>query len=74
MEASFPPPSSGSRMQQFFVRRFARIREINEKYRTPRIKTTRTVTVALYILRFYLLLLTGILFYKFITTLLSPAV
>ena len=61
-------------MQQFFVRRFARIREINEKYRTPRIKTTRTVTVALYILRFYLLLLTGILFYKFITTLLSPAV
>ena len=56
------------------MRRFSKIREINEKYRTPRVKTTRTVTVALYVLRFYLLLLTAILFYKFIATLLAPAV
>ncbi|MDD5055619.1 MAG: hypothetical protein PHZ00_05130 [Candidatus Peribacteraceae bacterium] len=73
MEAATPPPSSGNRLREFFLHRFSRIREINEKYRTPRIKTTRTVSIALYILRFYLLLLTGILFYKFISTLLNPS-
>ena len=49
--------------------RFAKIREINRKYATPRIKMTKTSKMVLLMLRLYLLLLVGILFYKFCTLL-----
>ena len=41
---------------------------INRKYSKPRIKQTRLVGIALLALRLYLLLLVGVLFYKFFTT------
>jgi hypothetical protein len=50
-----------------FKRRFNKIREINEKYAKPRVKMTRGVAVALFMLRLYLILLVGILIIKFIT-------
>ena len=43
------------------------VREINEKYATPRIKMTRWVSVALLGIRIYLIVLVLILAYKFIT-------
>lgn len=43
------------------------IREINEKYKTPRIKTTRMVSISLLILRIYLLGMLLLLLYKFIS-------
>jgi hypothetical protein len=43
------------------------IREINEKYKTPRIKTTRMVRISLLMLRIYLIGMLLLLFYKFIT-------
>jgi hypothetical protein len=46
---------------------FARIREINEKYRVPHVKMTRGVKFALLCLRIYLLALIAILFFKFFT-------
>ncbi len=41
--------------------------EITRRYHTPDIKTTKTVRVALLLLRIYLILLIGILVIKFIT-------
>ena len=46
---------------------FQAIREINEKYRTPRIKTTRMVSLSLFLLRIYLIGMLLLLLYKFIT-------
>ena len=46
---------------------FRIIREINKKYKNPRIKMTRWVSIALLGLRLYLILLVIILVYKFIT-------
>ena len=43
------------------------IRDINEKYRTPRIKTTRMVSISLLMLRIYLLGMLLLLLYKFIS-------
>ncbi len=43
------------------------IHEINEKYRTPRIKMTPLVQVSLWGLRIYLILVLLILLYKFAT-------
>lgn len=43
------------------------IREINERYKTPRIKMTRGVRIALFVLRVYLLTLIVLMFYKFFT-------
>jgi len=43
------------------------VRDINEKYRTPRIKMTRWVKISLLGLRLYLIVLVVILVYKFIT-------
>ena len=43
------------------------IREINEKYKTPRIKTTRMVSISLLMLRIYLLGMLVLLLYKFIS-------
>jgi hypothetical protein len=45
------------------------IREVNRRYATPHIKTTRLVRVCLLVLRGYLILLVGILVYKFISVL-----
>ena len=45
------------------------IREINRRYATPHIKTTRMVRVCLVVLRCYLIVLVGILIYKFISIL-----
>ena len=44
------------------------IREINAKYRTPRIPMTPIVKISLYVLRFYLIAMLLILLYKFIIT------
>jgi hypothetical protein len=43
------------------------IREINEKYKSPRIKTTRMVSFSLLLLRIYLIGMLILLLYKFIT-------
>jgi len=56
-----------SRRRKKFVARFEKIREINRKYAKPRITMTPAVKFALLMLRIYLLLLVGLLFYKFIT-------
>jgi hypothetical protein len=45
------------------------IQEINKRYSEPHIKTTPMVKFALVMLRLYLVLLVGILFFKFFTTL-----
>jgi hypothetical protein len=54
-------------LNKFFARRFARIIEINKKYRQPRIAMTPMTRLVLLLLRIYLLLLVVILFYKFFT-------
>jgi hypothetical protein len=46
---------------------FSKIKEINMKYATPRIKMTRMVKIALLMLRIYLIVLVLILGYKFYT-------
>ncbi len=43
------------------------IRDINAKYRTPRIKMTPLVTISLWALRIYLIAMLLILVYKFLT-------
>lgn len=43
------------------------IRDINEKYKTPRIKTTPMVSASLLVLRLYLIAMLLLLLYKFIT-------
>ncbi|MCX6091496.1 MAG: hypothetical protein NTX23_01310 [Candidatus Bipolaricaulota bacterium] len=50
-----------------FGGRFAKIREINEKFRTPHVKMTPAVKFALLCLRLYLFLLVGLLIFKFYT-------
>jgi len=52
-------------LREFFGRRFSRIREINRKYKTPHVEMTPAVKFALLVLRLYLLLLVGLLFFKF---------
>ena len=48
-----------------------KIREINRRYATPRIKMSPAVRVALLTLRIYLFVLVGLLAYKFITVLIQ---
>jgi len=43
------------------------IREINHRYRTPRIQMTRMVSLSLLMLRIYLIAMLLLLLYKFIT-------
>ncbi len=43
------------------------IHEINEKYKTPRIKMTRMVNISLLMLRVYLICMVLLLVYKFIS-------
>jgi hypothetical protein len=59
------PP--GKMIGEFLRSRFYTIRQINKKYATPRIKTTRIVSVSLFLLRIYLLIMVVILIYKFTT-------
>ena len=49
-------------------RAIRKIREINEKYKTPKIRMSRGVKIAMVFLRLYLLFLVVILIFKFITT------
>ncbi|MGA2973889.1 MAG: hypothetical protein ABSF77_01095 [Spirochaetia bacterium] len=46
---------------------FGKIREINRRFNKPHVTMTPGVKVALFLLRLYLLLLVGILFFKFFT-------
>ena len=48
--------------------RFRPFAEITRKYRTPRIKMTRTVKLALLALRLYLIIMVAILVFKFFTS------
>jgi len=43
------------------------IREINKKYKTPRLKMTRMVSISLLMLRLYLISMLLLLLYKFVT-------
>jgi hypothetical protein len=45
-----------------------KVREINERYKTRKIKMSRGVKIAMLFLRLYLLFLVVILVYKFATT------
>ena len=47
------------------------MREINEKYRTPKIKMSRGVKYAMLFLRLSLLFLVMVLVYKFATTIIG---
>ncbi len=53
-------------MIRFIKKWFDKIEEINRKYSTPRIKMTRSVKIALFMLRLYLIILVLILVYKFL--------
>ncbi|MBI4958581.1 MAG: hypothetical protein RDU24_08320 [Humidesulfovibrio sp.] len=55
--------------KNFMRKHFRKINEINEKYATPSLVMSRPVKVCLLLLRCYLLLLVGLLLYKFITVL-----
>ncbi len=55
-------------MIHFIKEWFNKIKEINKKYSTPRIKMTRGVKLALLMLRLYIILLVLILAYKFLVT------
>lgn len=55
-------------MIHFIKEWFKKIKEINEKYSTPRIKMTKGVKFALLMLRLYLIVLVLILAYKFLIT------
>jgi hypothetical protein len=60
-------PSEGSLLGRTFKRWTAKIKEINEKYKQPRLKMTPLVKVSLLVLRLYLIMLVIILVYKFYT-------
>jgi hypothetical protein len=53
----------------FFRNTAVAVRAINQKYKKPHIEMTRGVRFSLGALRFYLVLLVGIMIYKFITLL-----
>jgi hypothetical protein len=57
------------RIRRFFTDTFTQIREINEKYAVPQIKTNAWTNFALIMLRAYLVVLILLLVYKFITLL-----
>ncbi len=55
-------------VRTFLGTRFRPLLDITRKYRTPRIKMTRATRIALLALRIYLILIIGILVYKFFTS------
>jgi len=56
-------------IHSMFADNFEKIRDINRKYATPRIAMSPAVRLALLVLRVYLLVLVGLLAYKFYTVL-----
>jgi len=54
-------------MKGFMQDMVDRVREINEKYKTPRVKMNRWVAAVLLLLRLYLLCLVLLLVFKFYT-------
>lgn len=55
------------RIRNVLRKRFAKVYEINRRYAVPRITMTPFVQASLLVLRLYLLILVGILVYKFYT-------
>jgi hypothetical protein len=53
----------------FFQNTIETVKAINQRYKTPHMKTTRLVRFCLGLLRGYLLVLVGILVFKFIQAL-----
>ena len=67
VSARFSPDFSEGKIMIGFIKKwFDKIKEINRKYATPRIKMTRAVKIALFMLRLYLIILVLILVYKFL--------
>jgi len=63
--------ASGTRtniVRVFLQARFSPFVKITKKYRTPRIKMTRGTRYALLALRLYLVLMVGILVFKFFSS------
>jgi len=58
-------------IKSFFLSNYYKISEINKRYATPGIQMTRRVKIALLALRIYLLIIVGLIAYKFIVTLLE---
>jgi hypothetical protein len=58
----------GGAIRGVFGTRFRPFVEITRKYKTPRIKMTRSVKIALLALRLYLIVMIGILVFKFFTS------
>jgi len=56
-------------IRDFFSHNFAKIREINKKYAKPTVEMSKWVRGSLLFLRLYLILLVGLLLYKFISVL-----
>lgn len=56
-------------IRNFISHNYAKIRDINKKYSTPKIEMSRAVRFSLLCLRLYLIFLVGLLIYKFITLL-----
>jgi hypothetical protein len=56
-------------LKNFLRYHLNRVRIINEKYASPRIEMSGAVKFSLLILRLYLILLVGLLIFKFITLL-----
>ncbi|TWJ18841.1 hypothetical protein [Geobacter argillaceus] len=56
-------------IRDFFSHNFAKVREINQKYAKPNVEMSGWVRGSLLFLRLYLILLVGLLLYKFITLL-----
>jgi len=56
-------------IRDFFSHNFAKIREINKKYAKPNVEMSKWVRGSLLFLRLYLILLVGLLLYKFISVL-----
>ncbi len=56
-------------IKNIFNHSYAKIREINKKYKTPSIEMSKWVKFSLLLLRLYLLTLIGLMIYKFITLL-----
>lgn len=57
------------RVMNPFKRAVDKIREINRRYAKPRIRLSRTTRLALLALRLYLIVLVGLLVYRFFTLL-----
>lgn len=56
-------------IKNFFSHSYAKVREINQEYKTPGIQMSGLVKFSLLLLRIYLITLIGLSLYKFITML-----